>query len=64
MCICTYHLVAIVDFEQFNYTFPEGSIGSICVSIVNPVILGVEMSLFSSIFGMFSDIHSQSQVEL
>ena len=64
MCICAYYLVAIVDFEQFNYTFPEGSIGSVCISIVNPVILGVEMSLFYAIFGMFSDIHSQSQVEL
>ena len=55
-------LVAIFDFERFNYTFPEGSIGSVCVSIVNPVILGMEVSLFSAIFCMFS--HSQSQVEL
>ena len=47
-------LVAIFDFEQFNYTFPEGSIGSVCVTIMNPVILGMEVSLFPEIFCMFS----------
>jgi hypothetical protein len=55
-------LVAIIDFEQFNYTFPEGSTGSVCVTIVNPVILGMEVSLFPRTFCMFivHDIHSQS----
>ena len=63
LCMCKYiipheylyyHLVAIIDFEQFNYTFSEGSIGSVCVTIVNPVILGMEMSLFPRFFCMFS----------
>ena len=72
LCMCkyiiphaylSYHLVAIIDFEQFNYTFPEGSIGSVCVSIMNPVILGMEVSLFPALFCMFS-AHSQSYIEL
>ncbi len=55
-------IVAIIDFEQFNYTFPEGSTGSVCVTIMNPVILGMEVSLFPRTFCMFivHDIHSQS----
>lgn len=55
----SYHLVAIIDFEQFNYTFPEGSIGSVCITIVNPVVLGMEVSPFPAFFCMFS-VHSQS----
>ena len=57
--ISTYPLVAILDFEELNYTFPEGSIGSVCVSIVNPVILDVAFTLLTGFFGMFGDSHTQ-----
>ena len=35
-------LDAVIDFEQVNYTFLEGTTGSICVTITNPVTIDVQ----------------------
>lgn len=54
-----YISVITLNFEQFNYTFLEGTTGSVCLTITNPITLAEDTQFNIILSGEYLLTHAE-----